>query len=405
MSDRLRTDVLVIGAGPAGSAAALVLARNGVSTTFVDQFTFPRSKTCGDALIPDAISALRRLGLEPQVLRRARSLSRLRVYSADSTCVDLRADLACIARRTFDDILRNAAMEAGARFMAPLRLARPIEAAGQIGGACFIDREARETTRIEARYTLLATGAAAAPLEMFGMCERRAAGGVAVRCYVEVPTAFSAQMDALCISLDERIRPGYGWVFPLPDDIVNLGIGYFDDARRSTARINVRHLWQAFTEHFPLAREVTTRGKAPCVLEGAPLRTGLTGARLSRPGLLVIGEAAGTTYALTGEGIGKALESGIMAANIASACLKHPRSSGGGAEILYARRIREALQPRFVAYTRAQAWLGNARLCNHVAHRARTSAHVRARLEGILNETTPPDEIFSMLGLVRSLFG
>ena len=353
--------------------------------------------------MPDAMKALARLGLEQPVLRHARPVAKLKVYSADSTCVDLSADFACIARRTFDHILKEAAVQAGARFMAPLCLGRAVVAGDRIGGAFFTDRKTRVGVRIEARYTLLATGAASSPLEMFGICERRAPSGVAVRCYVEIPAELSGQMDFLCISLEERIRPGYGWVFPMPDNTVNLGIGCFYDARRPPAKINARHLWRAFTENFPLAGEVTARGRATCALEGAPLRTGLCGARLSRPGLLTIGEAAGMTYALTGEGIGKAMESGIMAADIVSSCLKRGREASGAVEATYERRIRDELQQRFIAYTRAQTWLANARFCNYVAHKARTSAFARSRLEGVLNGTTRPDEILSLAGLVRSL--
>src|SRR4051794_8991636 len=112
-----RVDVLVVGAGPAGSAAAIRLAKAGREVLMVDRCVFPRDKVCGDALIPDALAALERLSLKQAILRRSRILDGARVYAPDGQCIDIRGECACLPRRTFDDLLRSEAVEAGARFL------------------------------------------------------------------------------------------------------------------------------------------------------------------------------------------------------------------------------------------------------------------------------------------------
>jgi len=112
--------------------------------------------------------------------------------------------------------------------------------------------------------------------------------------------------------------------------------------------------------------------------------------------LLVIGEAAGTTYALSGEGIGKALESGLLASDAVL--------SGRAIEDEYARRMRETLRPRFDGYAAAQAWLSRPFLANLLVWRANSGRHVRETLEALLREDADPRALFSLLGLCNAVF-
>src|SRR5919199_1670186 len=96
-------DVLVIGAGPAGAAAARRLAQHGLDVALVDRSEFPRDKVCGDALIPDALRALEQLSLKTRVLHDALSLHGVRVYAPNRTSVTLSGECACITRTVLDD--------------------------------------------------------------------------------------------------------------------------------------------------------------------------------------------------------------------------------------------------------------------------------------------------------------
>ncbi len=398
----LATDVLVIGSGPAGAAAACTLARRGRSVVLVDRTTFAREKVCGDALIPDALRALARLGLKDQVLREALALDGVRVHSPSGASVTLAAEVACLPRTRLDDLMRVAAVDAGARFVAPYQLAQPIERDGAFAGATF-DAAAAEPLRVDAAFTILATGAATDPLEAFGVCERRAPSAVAARIYVRPAPALAERHRHLAISYERSICPGYGWIFPGPDGVFNVGVGYFNDTGSDVAIRNPRKLLARFVETFAPARALLAGSQRLTDVRGAPLRTALAGAQLARPGLFVVGEAAGLTYSLTGEGIGKAIESGILAAETIADAWPARDADRPALAHAYATQLRAAFGDRFYAYALAQRWLARPAVADFVAWRANCGDRVRKHLESLLAETEDPRLLFSATGMLKSL--
>ena len=118
----IQVDSLVIGAGPAGSAAAIQLAKAGLSVALVDRLAFPRDKVCGDALIPDALRALDELCLKDRVLEKARVLEKIRVYAPNERFIVIPGECACVPRETLDDIIRREAVYRGAQFYAGFNL-------------------------------------------------------------------------------------------------------------------------------------------------------------------------------------------------------------------------------------------------------------------------------------------
>lgn len=398
-------DVLVIGAGPAGSAAALVLARAGIDVALIDKCEFPRGKTCGDALLPDAMSALARLGLDAQVLSAGRGIDALRVYAPGGDYVDLRGRFAALPRIVLDDLLRDAAVRAGSRFLAPFKVAGPIASDGGVGGARLIHARTNRELAFEAAFTVLATGAASAPLRSFGLRENTEPTAIALRGYFKVPPALARELGYLCIAYEKHILPAYGWIFPGPDDVYNLGVGYpYGAGGRSTAP-HPRALWSTFVEGFQPARRIVRAAKQVAPLRGAPLKTSFDGNDISRPGLLVAGEAAGLTYALTGEGIGKAIESGMLAAEILIEALHGAVPDPRGAAARYETSARGAFRSRMEAYQRAQAWLSFPWILNYVCRHARRDGFARRQLEGMITETAEPRALFSLSGLLRALLG
>jgi len=387
----------VIGAGPAGTAAAITLASRGIDLVLVDQADFPRDKTCGDALIPDALAALGRLGVLPAVRARAAPTERIQVFAPDGSDLMLDGRVMCLPRVSLDEMMLDRARRAGARWMAPLRLTSLIDEAGQVRGA----RLAGENGAIDvrARFTLLATGAAVGPLEMAGLCLRRLASGFAMRQYVRNPR-LAQRFKTLVISYDQRIRPGYGWIFPGPDGHFNVGAGVFIDGHSGERSENVRGVFERFVAGFPLARELFASGQVVGPLKGAPLRTALNGSHFGRPGVLAIGEAIGATYSFSGEGIGKALETGVLAAELVADRL-NDSGQVHGLEADYERRLERTYRYRFRAYETAQRWLGVPAFCNLLARRARGSERLRSRLQDVIEESSDPRELCSMAGLLK----
>ncbi len=384
-----RCDVLVVGAGPAGSAAAITLARAGLDVVLVDHHAFPRDKVCGDGLIPDAHRALRRLGVLDEVMAQAQPVTHAGLVASRGGRVDVPGTLAVLPRRELDDIVCRAAVRAGARMHAPVRFVAPLEVQGVVVGARLAHGQA--TREIRCRWLLLATGAVPQALIAAGMALRQSPSGVALRGYLQ-HESMQGRIDKLEVVWHRAVAPGYGWIFPCRDGVFNIGVGVFDG--RDT---NLRSLFEAFTHIYPNARDLVAGGRWIGPLKGAPLRTSLEGARFSRPGLLVTGEAAGSTYAFTGEGIGKAMETGMLAAE---ALLAGRGRDDAGVRADYEAHLA-ALKPRFDLYERANAVNHHPWLADLVIWRGRRSPRVLRRMSGVLDETSNPGQLLTAKGFYR----
>lgn len=400
MAHDLSTDVLVIGAGPAGCATAMALSARGIETLLVDRSAFPREKVCGDGLIPDALDALRTLGLEQEVRRRANVTEYVRVYAPHGSYVDLRGTCACMPRKEFDKLLVDAAVESGASMLTPYS-ARPL-GENPVMGALLEHQESGELVRVSAKMTVLATGAGVEGITAFGVAERREPSAVALRAYFQAPPGFARTIPRLIIAYDASTSPGYGWIFPGPNDVFNVGVGCFLDSERVTRKPSLGDMFNAFAHSFAPARELLKVTKQISPLRGSPLRTAMRGSRVFRPGLLVVGEAASLTYSFTGEGIGKAMASGILAATLIDDHLRGrlPFESIGPT---YAARLDHDFGSRFHGYLRAQRWLEKSFLIDYLVWRAGRSSFVRRELEGIFSETSEPGVLLSVSGAFRSL--
>jgi geranylgeranyl reductase family protein len=401
-------DVLVVGAGPAGSACAQWLARQGIAVVLVDQHSFPRDKVCGDGLIPDAHHALERLGVLNQVMALAHRVGHVRCTAPRGGSVDVPGRLAVLPRKQLDQILLDAAIAAGARFFAQQRFEAPLLEADIKGGERVAGARLKSgdsLSEIRANWVVLATGAVPQGLMAAGVCERRTPTGIALRGYVSNP-ALVGRITELEIVWHQALRPGYGWIFPCRDGVFNIGVGVLhshtverDDGGKGMKDVNLRHVLDRFAACHAPAKALMDGGTVVGEFKGAPLRCTLGGAAWSRPGLLVTGEAAGSTYAFTGEGIGKALETGILAAQALLA---------GRDEALPEPVVRQryaaslaALKPRFDLYERANKVNEHPWLIDLLLWRVRRSERLRARMAGVLEETSNPGHLLSFKGLRR----
>jgi len=397
-----RCEVLVIGAGPAGSACARTLAQDGVDVLLADQHAFPRDKVCGDGLIPDAYAALTRLGVLDQVMAQAQPASHVGCVGPSGGRIDVPGTMAVLPRKLLDDILCKAAVASGARMLAPARFESPLEEAGRVVGARLKVGEAIHEVRCD--WLVLATGAVPQALIAADMCERRTPSGIALRGYVK-NDAMVGRITALDVVWHRKLRPGYGWIFPCRDGVFNIGVGIahshntLKNGKLGMKDVNLREVFAAFTECYAPARELMAGGVLQGELKGAPLRCTLEGARFSRPGLLVTGEAAGTTYSFTGEGIGKALETGILAAQALLAG-RGARRDDAAVRADYEAQLR-ALKPRFDLYEKANRVNVHPWLADLVIWRAKKSPRLLARMSGVLNETSNPGNLLSLKGLRR----
>lgn len=399
------TEVLVIGAGPAGAAAAAELAGAGVDVILADRHTFPRDKICGDALIPDSAQALTELGLSARIAALAAPAEGLELHAPAGDGVYLPVPVACLPRRRLDAELVAQACERGARLRVPWQFTRLLHERGEICGAEFRPGAGTAAAsgdaelQIRARWLLLATGANAAALSAAGTCTRKQPSAIAARAYFRL--APGRRCERLYMLMEPKLQPGYGWIFPCPGGIVNVGWIYFYDNPRLPAEQNLRRLFEQFCRTSAIARRMLDGAAMLDDVQGAPLRCGLAGATLGSGRLLVLGEAAGTTYSFSGEGIGKALESGCLAARSVLAARRTGRPASAASN--YAQQMEARYRARYLAYKRAQAWLARAPVANLIARRARPGGYIAHTLQAVLQERANPDALFSLRGMLQAL--
>ena len=401
----------MVGAGPAGSACALWLARHGRDTLLVDQHDFPRDKTCGDGLIPDAHAALERLGLYEEVMALAQPVSEVRCYAPSGRYVDVPGRLAVLPRRELDHVLVRGAQREGARLATPWRFEAPLkDDAGRVVGA-RLRRSARSgpsarsgeaaVCEVLADHVVLATGAAPQATLAAGLCERRAPSAMGLRGYVRNP-AMAGRITALEVVWHRHLKPGYGWIFPCREGVFNIGVGLIDShagTRQAMRDVNLREVFDAFTRLHAPARALLDGGTWVGELKGAPLRNSLQGATWAAPGVLVTGEAAGSTYSFTGEGIGKAMETGLMAAEALIAARDE-----GLDDATIAQRYTEAvrsLKPKFDLYERGNKVNHYPWLTELLIRRAAASPRIRQRMANLLEERATPAQLITLRGLYK----
>jgi len=311
---RNRFDVLVVGAGPAGSIAALVLARAGASVALLDKAQFPRDKACGDFIGPRGLQVLADLGIpEPHGLDVGDMVvfgpTGRRVVLPCFNGVTYPGRARAMTRSVFDDALRTAALDAGAVAYAG-RAESPLWSEGDIDGFTVSDGDGDE---LRADFVIGADGATSHVAHSAGLVEgSRVLWGFAVRCYVD------QHVDLPAITLWEQSRwhafPGYGWIFPSPEGIANIGIGLGTLAHRQTGAGAVRAL-PAYLDHLVELGLIDRSAVTPLPRRlGGWLKMGMVGTTPATGRVLLVGDAAGLVNPLQGEGIAQAMTSGRSAA-------------------------------------------------------------------------------------------
>jgi geranylgeranyl reductase family protein len=320
----LETDVLVVGGGPGGSAAAYFLARHGVDVTVIEKAAFPREKVCGDGLTPRSVRAIQDMGVDTDDPRFEKVIG-LRVHARRTTIQLPWPDLTSfppfglvMPREGFDHLLAQRAVKAGARLLERTEAIEPLFVDGYVRGATVRATGERdeEPGTITARYVLAADGAASRFATPAGVT--RAASrplGIAARRYYRVEYHPGPWIESWLDLWDgDLLLPGYGWLFPVAGGRINLGAGLLNTFS-NFKDISAQHLFDAFARMLPEEwgiGEETARGR---VLSG-PLPMGLNRTPQAVPGLLLIGDAAGAVNPFNGEGIAYAIETGKIAADL-----------------------------------------------------------------------------------------
>lgn len=337
-----QVDVLVVGGGPAGSATAYHLARRGVDVLLVDKATFPREKVCGDGLAPRGVKALlgmdidtdepgfihieglRSYGLGVEMELRWPPLDTFPTYGLVRTRHDL------------DHLLLQQATKAGAVIWEDTEAVAPNIDGAWVTGASL--RHNGTTKELRARFVVACDGASSRFGQRAGINRNPARPiGIAARRYFrsprEQPTFFESWLD---LRSEDAFMPGYGWVFPVGDGVLNVGAGLLNTFRDFKG-LSARRVYDTFLATLPTEWELTEENAIGPLLSG-PLPMGMNRRPLAVPGLLLAGDAAGVVNPFNGEGIAYAIESGELAAELLSEALVRDRP---GLAQVYPSLLRE----------------------------------------------------------------
>ena len=395
ISDRI-WDVVIIGAGPAGAIAAAHLAASNHRVLLLDRKRFPREKVCGDGLLPGALRCLDAIGVGEMVRAAGLKISTCVLSSPSQNEVEIPGQYLTLKRSLLDMIVAHKAVERGAVFACGDVKRLAVEPDDLIS---FMIQGIEK--RFRARIGIVATGANIQLLRKLNWSARKKPSGIGLRCYVRS----SLVLDRLVVSFvihDRFTVPGYGWIFPMRDQEYNIGfvILSLDRVRKDT--INLKRKFKIFIDSFPLARKLIQKSDRTTALRAAALRYDFEGVYSFGNGPIVaVGETIGTTLPFFGEGVGKAMESGQLAAEAISKALE----SGDLSKLSpYGQQIESKFKTHYQGYRIAEKWLARPWLNDFILNRFGKSRYAKEILAGVIAETKNPQDIFSLKGIIKTFW-
>jgi len=350
-------EVIVVGAGPAGSTVATYLARSGVDVLLLEKTEFPREKVCGDGLTPRGVKQLIDLGIDTSEDAGWVHSRGLRILTGDLTLELDWPDLTSYppygvsrTRHDFDDLLAKLAVKAGARLYERTTVTGAItDTTGRVVGVEAKVGPERTPVNYRAPLVLACDGVSARLALSVGIQKNeKRPMGVAVRQYYKSPRHDDPFIEGHLELWDKsdprdpKLLPGYGWAFPLGDGTVNVGLGMLSTSasfRNTDYRALLRQWLDGTPEEWGY-REENAIGK----VGGAGLPMGFNRTPHYRDGLLLLGDAGGMVSPFNGEGISAAMESAQIAAEVVvQALARREGPSRERALEAYPRAVRELM--------------------------------------------------------------
>ncbi|MHB2027825.1 MAG: geranylgeranyl reductase family protein [Acidimicrobiales bacterium] len=351
-------DVVIVGAGPSGSSCAYWLARAGWSVCLIEKKHFPREKTCGDGLTPRSVYQLREMGLEEVVAENGHRYQGLRAFGFGNSLEMNWPEHPrfpnygyTITRFNLDGLVANAAERHGATVLSGVEAlslldATPSERAlSGARGVLVREKESSLVAEVRGRYLVVADGQNSRLGRELGVTRNRDwPMGMALRGYYTSERHNEAWIDS---HLDIRdsdgdVVPGYGWIFPLGDGRVNVGVGLLSTGG-AWKGVNTTKLQEYFVAQTAEAwglNDATSCGPAT----GGRLPMGLSIGPRVGANTLTIGDATGMVNPFNGEGIAYGYESGRLAAAVVGEALV---ANDAGALALYDERLSAAYDDYF----------------------------------------------------------
>ncbi len=357
--------VVIVGAGPAGSAAAIYFQREGVAPLLVDRARFPRDKVCGDGIPLKTFNLLTDLGFdETELFQHGYRIRQLNLYSPDHKLTrfgNLKPDAStksgCIPRYVFDQLLFERARQAADAVWQEHRfLSYERQENGELL-VTFQDLTTGDTRFVRTRLLIGADGGKSRVAQVAGLLTKnRDYRFDGLRQYFRgkpfEPTVY--------LIYDERTLPGYVWIFPVAEDRANVGI-MTDRSVRQRYGKTIREVFQEVLATNPVVQEILDGAEPEGDIRGAPLPLGSLPGPRTTDGVMLIGDAAAFINPITGGGIYFAILSARHAARIGAAAVKQGNTSRQ-ALAAYERWWRQTILPGFEYAEKMRHYFRNTRL-------------------------------------------
>jgi geranylgeranyl reductase family protein len=351
-------DVIVVGAGPAGSTTAFYLAQAGLDVLLLEKSRFPREKVCGDGLTPRAVKALAGLGIDISQKNGWLRNKGLRVIGSGHRMEVPWPELSDYpgyglvrTRASFDETLARRAEQAGVRLLENTTVTTPVidERTGRItgvragGSGGRSPRQDQSEQTFAARAIIAADGNSSRLSVAMGLRKRDDRPlGVAVRTYYKSPRHDDDWLESWLDLWDgERLLPGYGWIFGMGDGTSNIGLGLLNTSK-SFGNTDYHAMLRKWLAGMPAEWGFTEENRTEPI-RGAALPMGFNRTPHYYRGLLLAGDAGGMVNPFNGEGIAYAMESGeILARTVVQAFARGRKAETERVLMGYPKALQEA---------------------------------------------------------------
>ncbi len=341
-------DVIVVGAGPGGSAAAYHLAQAGLTVALLEKAAFPREKVCGDGLTPRAVKSLVAMGIDTSPTAGWIRNRGLRIFGGGTRLELPWPELATFPdfglvrpRLDLDHLLVAQAVKAGAALYESTAVTAPLldEVTGRVVGV-----QSKDGRTFRAPLTIAADGVSGRFGLALGITRREDRPlGVAVRRYFTSPRTNDDYLESWLELRDTRghLLPGYGWVFGVGDGTSNVGLGILNSTK-AFQNTDYRALLDSWLASMPPEWHFSEEHATGPIRSGA-LPMGFNRTPHYARGALLVGDAGGAVNPFNGEGIAYAMESGLMAAEVVTQAMSRPAGSAREQALgAYPQRMKEA---------------------------------------------------------------
>ncbi len=399
-------DVIVVGAGPAGSACARFLGEKNARVLLVDKASFPRDKICGDAVSGKAIKVLEKLGVREKLEAKPHAKIRAMTFSSpkgDSFTVRIpqtrQNDYGyCIRRLHLDNVLFEHASK-----VCEFREKNQVVSVRRENNRVVLklaDLSTKETKEVSCHIVVGADGATSSVAAALNANELPPQHGcVAVRAYMENVENLS---DAIEIHFMDEIIPGYFWIFPLGEGKANVGVGMVLSEMHKK-HLNLVHVLENIMQHSRFSSRFA-HAKIESPIQGWTLPFGSHKRKIAHANALLLGDAAALIDPFTGEGIGNALVSAQLASETILSALEKDDFSEAFLH-QYEQKVWDTLGGELETSYQLQRWVSFKPLLNMGFAKASKNPKVAEALSAMLLEEKPRKDLANPLTVIKLLLG